>query len=299
MDDIEQSNSSSKIQNQEVKIPGFQRDIFPTNIALSAQDLCELSDILQVANEDAIKLEINAIDSDVDDHLERVKNIKTLMKVQYVSRSQNGDNIVGIGKPTIQDLPDKMSSFFISTDANAREVVNASPLNHVNAFLSFETPNLQIDMINVPSNPTENRSVINVVGRDENWVRATASKLEEFFSSKKTIRPVLHGAGAYDFFLFFLYLPLAISLLASYDEIILSWLVNKSVFFNVISGIYAFFVSLIFARILFQLARWIFPPIEYFKTSRTRANTIRAVTGFVLSSLFLSALYDLFKYFFQ
>lgn len=297
MTKTEEIETSSKIDlEQDIKLPGFQRDIFPTNIALSAKDICKLSKIIKQANDNAIKVELETVNENAEDRAERIDRIKELMKVEYILRAQSGDNIKGLESPVEEDFPDKVASFFISSNQYAIDLVNNSPMNHVNAFLSFEQPSMKIDLITLPSNPTENRSVINIVGRDEDWVRATADELEEFFDKKKTIRPVIHGSGAYDFFLFILYLPIIIGFFARYDKQILPWLSEKSFLFNVIFGIYLFFLTLIFARVVFQFIRWLLPPIEYYKTSQTKANTLRFVSAGIMGTLLVSGLYDFGKY---
>jgi hypothetical protein len=280
---------------ENISIPEFARNLFPTNFVLSAAELCELSKIIQEANASALDLELLPIDNDEDQN-EKADRIRKLMKVEYEFSASHGDHILGFGCPVVEDFPDRLSSFFISNSAFAKRVVNQSPLNHVNAYLSFSTPSLKLDLITLPSNPTENRSVINVVGKNENWVRATAEKLEEFFQKKKTLRPVIHGSGAYDLLLFGLYLPVIIGLLAKFDEQILLWINEKSIILNAIIAIYVFFLALLFGRLLFQTIRWLLPPTEYFKSSRTTATVARFAIGALIVSISTAALYDFFKH---
>tara|TARA_R110002096_G_scaffold436056_1_gene666535 strand:- start:94931 stop:95842 length:912 start_codon:yes stop_codon:yes gene_type:complete len=289
-----QSQISSGQQN---KIPEFKRDIFPTNIALSAADICELAAIIKQSNDEAIKLELETVDREAEDRQERVNGISNLMQVKYILRASNGDEIVGLEIPAEDDLDDYLSTFYISSEEYARLQVNQTPLNHVSALLSFKQPSLKLDWVNPPSNPTENTSVINIVGRNENWVRATAGKLEDFFDKKKTIRPVIHGSGAYDYLLFLLFLPAIIGLLAKYDTLIFRWAEEKSQLFNVVLGIYFLLLTLLFAHIVFKIVRWVFPPIEYYKVSNKRATGLRAIVILALGTLLLSGLYDFLKYF--
>lgn len=282
----------------QAKVPQFHRDIFPANVVLSANDLCELSRLVGKVNDSALSLEIAAIEQSIDDKGEREQNIKNLMKVEYILRATNGDTIQGWGVPILDDFFERLSSFFISNSSYANRVVNSDPLNSVNAFLSFSAPSLKMDLITLPSNPTENRSVINVVGRDENWVRATAEKLEEFFENRKTLRPVIHGSGAYDLFLYCIYLPVFIGFLSRLDKHFFSWTAAKTILFNIVFAIYVFFIAILIARLLFQTIRWLFPPIEYYKSSRTPAIAARLIIGSIIGSLLLAALYDFIKYLF-
>lgn len=64
---------------------------------------------------------------------------------------------------------------------------------------------------------------------------------------------------------------------------------------NVVLGIYALLLSLLFARFLFQYLRWLFPPMEYYKRSRWSAYLHRALAGVIFSTLILNAIYDIVK----
>ncbi len=295
-----QPESSTLVNNTDhFRIPEYQRNIFPTNIYMSAKDICVFSSIIKEANEASLKIELEAIKDGDENKEQKTGQIKDLMRVEYNLRAPNGDNINGLNIPNESDFPDRLVSFFISNEQIARRAINQSPQNHVNAFFGFSAPPLKIDVMNFPSNPTPNNSVINVVGRNEDWVRATADKIQEFLGTKKTIRPVIHGSGAYDLFLFGLYLPINLGLLERYDAHIFPWLEQKSILFNVVFGIYLFFLFLIAARLLFQIIRWLFPPVEYYKQSRTKAMIVRGLIGTALFILFSSALNSFGKYLFH
>ena len=163
-------------------------------------------------------------------------------------------------------------------------------------LLLFEKPTLKIDVRTLPSNPTENRSVINICGRDEDWLIATTNRIQEFLRGKKCFRPVIHGSGTYDYFVYLVFLPALIWLLLTrHGTYFLVWLERQSLFVNVVAAIYAFLLSLLFARFLFQYIRWLFPPMEYYKKNRVRAYAHRLLAGTVGSAIILSAIYDLVK----
>ncbi len=169
-------------------------------------------------------------------------------------------------------------------------------MNTVEVFFGFEKPTLKIDLQTLPSNPTGNRSVININGRDEDWVISTADRINEFLRKKRAFRPIIHGSGTYDYFIFLAFLPAIIWLYFRYAGGEFStWIDGQSIFLNVILGIYAILVSLLLARFLFQYVRWLFPPIEYYKKSRVGAYVHRVVAGAIGSTVLLSAIYDLSK----
>jgi len=279
--------------------PLYRRDINPTNLVLSASDLFEFSELIFEINKRAIKLEIDGANMDnFDSAADAKKRIRELMQIDYHYMVENGDSVEGLGLPKTDDylFPDKLKSFYISNSGYAKRTVDQRPMNTIDAFLGFETPSLKIDLITLPSNPTENRSVINVNGRNEDWVISSTERINDFFEKRRTIRPAIHGSGAYDYFVHIAFLPVIIWILLNLEEVkILKWLEEKSIFINIIVGIYAILTSLLLARFLFQYIRWLFPPIEYYKKSRIGSHIHRTIAGVILASMFLSATYDIMK----
>jgi hypothetical protein len=107
---------------------------------------------------------------------------------------------------------------------------------------------------------------------------------------------VIHGSGTYDYFIFLAFLPAVIWFIMKWDGIT-SWLSRQPIFLNVVLEIYFLFVSLLFARFVFQYFRWLFPPIEYYKKSRVRAYTHRILFSAIFTAIVLSAIYDLLRTF--
>ena len=129
---------------------------------------------------------------------------------------------------------------------------------------------------------------------------STEGRIKEFLARKKVFRPIIHGSGSYDYFLYLLFLPVIIFLYCQYGSVYFTeWTILQPVFLNVILGIYAFLASLMMARFVFQYVRWLFPPIEYYKTSRTGAFVHRGLAVMVGSAILLSAAYDLLKIVFK
>lgn len=280
-----------------MRVPQYRRDIFPTNAVVSAHDLVELCQIVSDANERAKNIEFNNLDVSKFESPEQGRNrVNELVRVEYNYVAANSDSVQGLGIPKVDDqaFPEELRSFFVSNASYTRRAINVAPLNIVDAFLSFEKPSLKIDVQTFPSNPTTNKSVINVMGRDEDWVISTASRIEEFLKHKKVFRPVIHGPGTYDYFVYLAFLPALIWLLLKRAPVN-SWLASQPVFLNVILGIYVLLISLLFARFIFQYFRWLFPPMEFYKTSRVGAYTHRIIAGAILIAIISSAGYDLLK----
>lgn len=203
----------------------------------------------------------------------------------------------GLGVPNTADrnFPDELMTIFFSNSTFTERAIKIQPRNMVNVFLSFEKPSLKLDLQTLPSNPTDNRSVINIEGRNEAWVISTAQKIDDFFKKRKATRPIIHGSGAYDYIIYLAFLPAVIWLFYKYAAPVSSWLEQQTIFLNVILGIYGLLLSLLFARFLFQYARWLFPPMEYYKRSRLGAFIHRSIATVVATGVGVSAIYDLVK----
>lgn len=281
-----------------VRVPLYRRNLFPTNLVLSAEDLREFCELLVDANEKAKELEYGKLDLSTFDSPEQARQrVNELMPIEYNYTAGNEDSVQGLGVPKTDErtFPDDLQSIFASNAAFAERVIKLRPLNTVEVFLGFDKPSLKIDLQTLPSNPTENRSVINVAGRDEDWVISTAQKIDDFFKKRKAVRPIIHGSGTYDYFIYLLFLPAAIWLFYKRGAWVAEWLSNQSVFLNVVLGVYAILLTLLLARFVFQYVRWLFPPMEYYKRSRWGAFIHRGIAGALGSAVVLGAAYDLVK----
>jgi hypothetical protein len=281
-----------------IRVPQYRRDLFPTNLVLSAEDLKEFCELLAEANERAKELEYSKLNLSTFDSPEQARqHVNELMLIEYNYAAANGDSIQGLGIPRTDErtFPDDLKSIFASNASFASRAINTRPLNTVEAFLGFEKPSLKIDLQTLPSNPTENRSVIDVAGRDEDWVISTAQRIEEFFKKRKAVRPIIHSSGTYDYFIYLLFLPAAVWLFYKQGSGLANWLGNQSVFINVVLGVYAILLTLLLARFVFQYVRWLFPPMEYYKRSRLGAFIHRGIAAALGSAVVLGATYDMVK----
>jgi hypothetical protein len=133
------------------------------------------------------------------------------LRVSYRIALTEVDFIEGTDIPHLgrSELDAPLRSICISnTDIFSKAARGIKPQNCVDLYLDFKHPPLAIDFYNMPSNPTANGSVVNVYGFNEDWVNSTHKQLQDFFERIAVKRRAfLHGSGMYDFFLYFLYLP--------------------------------------------------------------------------------------------
>ena len=81
----------------EPQIPQFRRNIFPSNIILSAEDLNEFSHLIAEANERAKKIEFANLNMENFDSPEHAtKRLNELMPVEYNYTAKNGDSVDGL-----------------------------------------------------------------------------------------------------------------------------------------------------------------------------------------------------------
>jgi hypothetical protein len=291
--------SSKKISSTPIdRIPQYTRNLLPTNLILSAEDIGEFCELISDINGRSQKIEFNNLDltafKDSDVAWERVLKV---MALEYNYRAAGGDSVQGLGVPNTADLmfPDDLISIFVSNVSFSERTVNIRPLNTVEVFLSFEKPSLKIDLQTIPSNPTGNLSVININGRDEDWVISASERIQGFLKKRSAPRPIIHGSGTYDYFVYLAFLPALILAFIGRGSPVARWLEQQSMFLNVVLALYALLLSLLTARFLFQYIRWLFPPMEYYRRSRVGAYMHRAIAGFIGSAIFLSATYDMLK----
>ena len=281
-----------------ISVPQYRRDLFPSNLVLSAEDLKAFAELLSEANNKSKELEYKQLDpSAFNNDQEMWQRVNEAMPIEYNYVAHKGDSVQGLGIPRTDErtFPDDLQSMFISNASFALRAFNFRPLNTVEVFLGFERPSLKIDFQTLPSNPTENRSVINVAGRDEDWVISTTKKIEEFLEKRKAMRPIIHKAGTYDYLLYFAFLPAVIWLFYKLEIGLKTWLENQTVFLNVVLGAYAILLTLLLASFVFRYVRGLFPPVEYYTKSRVGAVIHRRIAVTVVSSIILVAIYDLVK----
>lgn len=177
---------------------------------LSAADLKEFAELLSEANNRSREIEFQNRDVNSFPSDEAARDqIHGLMPIEYDYLARNGDSVKGLGIPNVEEraFPEDLNTIFISNASFAERAIKERPRNTVEVFIAFHKPTLKMDLLTLPSNPTENRSIINVAGSDEAWVIATTEKIKDFFARKRTTRPVIHGSGAYDSFIHLLFLP--------------------------------------------------------------------------------------------
>lgn len=279
--------------------PQFRRDIFPRNHVFSAQDLSDLYKLVADLNEKSKEIEFSNLELGPDDDAVKLKSaVHEVVQVECSIKTSSGDNATAIGGKILDssDFYDEIQTFFISNSTYANKIRSINIANGIDIFLDFRKPTLKIDLRTLPSNPTENGSVINIYGSDEGWVATAEGRIRSFLDRRQSARPFLHGSGTYDYVLQFVWFPSFLWIYAKYGLLSDSYFHGKSIMFNVVFGIYAFLMVALTARFFFQYFRWLFPPMEYYKSKRTGAYIHRGIIIFLLSGFIVNAGYDFVKF---
>ena len=281
-----------------IRVPEYRRDLFPRNLVVSAADIRKICELVSVLNDVAVDLEKSSIPEDDENREEKFARIDELMRIQYEYTEDSGNYVVGSGLPDTdgRQFPDGLQSFYVSNSSYSMNASKRRPLNCVDIFIDFSTPNLWLDLTSSPSQPTPNKSVINIYGRDENWVVSANTRISDLLSSCQSRLSFVHGAGTYEQFTYLLYIPLVVifSMYLGLDQK-LRFLDTFSFPMQLLISIWMIILSLMIGRQVFQYLRWLMPPMEYYKNKRTVAYGHRIILGFVFGGLFVAALYDVLK----
>jgi hypothetical protein len=278
----------------------YRRDIRIANVVLSQGDLEELFLVIASRTKDAISLQVQSENPTLFENEEQiVREVTNCMRISHVVRDTKANSITGYDVPDLQghDFPDDIQSIFISTRETFQAIATRSPRNYVEAFISFVRTPVALNFIYMPSNPTENGSIINVYGYNEGWVVSTFQKLKEFIEKKMGQRSLVHKSGVYDLFLYLIVLPPVLWLVyriersfpAIFDDIPRSAVIAIYV--------YTLLLVLVGARLLFQYLRWLFPLVEYVPRRSLGPQAHRKILWLLLSGLAIAFLYDVARFF--
>ena len=195
----------------------LRRDILVRNIRMSADELIELFQLLGRRNAEAQALQTQSENITLFESEDQLKReLQKWLRVNYRIALTDLDTIEGTDAPELSktEIRGALQSVYISnTEIFARGTRGNKPQNCFDLYLDFRQPPLAINFLNMPSNPTENGSVVNVYGYNHDWVNSTHRQLQDFFGRLAVKRTFLHGSGTYDFFLYCLYLPLILWLM--------------------------------------------------------------------------------------
>jgi hypothetical protein len=266
---------------------------------------------LKEASDEAVQLEISAIRNNpqllgtLSDpartsslHAEHEARVKTLNAVGIILQAANGERVIGFDESLLE--PDRLPTPLVSASLETGLLYRTSQPgqvapNRAVVQFDFSKPPL-IDLSNPSGAPTPNGSMLLVAGTNTTWVSGTYSKLEGILSRNRNNWGWLHGSHIYDFLLFIVGLPVALSA----GSLVADWPLAMSMHSTLRTAliVYSFFVALYGFRLAFSLTRWLYPHVELRHEPkpfylRLRATIVIVLLG-ALGSLIASGLIKLF-----
>jgi len=276
----------------------YRRDIRVENVILNQTDLVNLISIIQNKTNDAQRLHIKSIGpASLDEQKELEEDIQRVFRISYNIMDFEDNSFSGYDTINTNsgDFPDKIKSVYISNSEAFKEAANGRlPQNSVDIFIDFKRPSMAINFFNLPSNPTENNSIANVYGLNEDWVISTHQKVREFFDKRKTKRSFIHRSGIYDLFLLGVYIPILLWVAFRIESKFPNAIKESSIVSLIAIYAYGVLLSLMLGRVIFQYLRWLFPIVEY-DSKRSIAPQIRGVIGIILLGLGTAFFYDIIR----
>lgn len=278
----------------------YQRDLSIEGVILNQDDIDELSNLLEKQNGNASALEVEVAvkqlspDSDVTKENLQTEADKAFRINYSISDVDEKSSIEGVDRLKLKDFntPNEIKTIYLSTGGHFNRIYGRYPNNYVNIFLDFRRQSLALDLKTLPSNPTENRSCLNVVGYDEAWVISTYEKLTKFFRDRATKRKLLHGSGTYDFVLYLILVPLFLFYATRYEKELLSWLPTNSQVLTVGVYVYILIIIMFVFRQLFYFARWLYPTVEYVSGKLSSPTKYRTILTAIFSATFIGVIVD-------
>lgn len=269
-----------------------------TSFSVKKSDLNRLFQILQERCHAAGEIEVTNFKKMVqnDEIYEQDKiKIKQGFELKLTITGLDGQEIWG-GINEIFDspnFPDQIKSIYVNSEIPLKVPYNYSPRNSLEFFLDFSKPEL-FNLSILPSQETPNASNVAVQGYDATWVHGVFNEFSNFINRHPAKLTWLHKHSIYDLLVWIFGLPFSFWVTYKLSNILYSIFGNLPTIVQSASYVYVFLASLIFFRLLFHYARWVWPIIEY-RSPGNLGQRHRIILGGITLGLVSAFIYDIFK----
>ena len=270
---------------------------------LSIKDLLELFEILSKKALEVTEAEILNLpqlpDKTPKEIDEAQKYIRDILKLNVQLVGTKGEIVISQNKSIFDEnnIPKDLRLVVFENSYNFNFNMKKMPNNYFEVRIDFTKPPV-FDLSTSPDNPTLNNSYIKVTGNNETWVTGVYQIIVAFFKDKKTNRNRIHSKNTYLLFLYVLMFPFTFWSLFRIDIHLQPAIFNISKILLVALYTYVFFVILLIYRLLFNYARWMFPPIEFVRNNESKMSKHRRILLGIIVSLALAFLYDFLRFIF-
>lgn len=300
MDDkpIEKPQDLSVIEDKDYTYKSSYRFQAIPPCTITLDDLKKLYEILKTAATEGSEIEIAKLkktpgQTDTDfDNLKRYA--RTLFKVTIQIYGSKGDYIFTESPSMFNEssLPDTVTKIvFDNTQRFKAMLQQKEPTNKFHIEFDFTKQRI-FDLTTMPSEPTPNKSFLNIQGENDTWVSGTYNKIIEFLQERGNKHGLFHKRNVYDLFLFFFIIPLSLRLLFNVNKSLPLHFAELSAFFKVACYLYFSFSILMVYRLVFNYTRWIFPYVDLVISPRKGAIVHRMVLGVILLGFLTTFLWD-------
>jgi hypothetical protein len=269
-----------------------------TCFSVEKTDLNRLFQILQERCHAASEIEVNNFkqmgQTDEIYELDKIK-IKQGFDLKLTVSSLDGQELLG-GINEIFDspnFPEQIKSIYVNSEIPLRVPYNYYPRNSLELFLDFSKPEL-LNLSILPSQETPNESNIAVQGYDSTWVHGVFNEFSNFIKIHPAKLTWLHKHSIYDLLVWLFGLPFGFWITYKLSDILNKIFYNINSIVQSAAYVYVFLASLIFFRLLFHYARWVWPLIEYRSSSNIELKH-RIILGAITIGLISKFIYDIIK----
>ncbi|MCZ4270819.1 hypothetical protein [Maritalea porphyrae] len=194
---------------------------------------------------------------------QRAQRVRDALIVTVTVTGSNGIMTTGHGEEFFEssEFPDSVDQVFFDTSFSPKALLDHDPTEQATLLLDFTRP-LLLDVSNPPTAQTPNNSNYFISSTSESWARSLSSQLSEFFADRKLPTNWIHKAGAYDWLLMLLGLPLSLwGTFRAYNLFFGNLDLNSGI--QIPIHIYFMFLSLYIFRGLFAYFKWMVPKMEF------------------------------------
>lgn len=194
---------------------------------------------------------------------EKVKTKAEAFRISVTIKGQDGASLFGndIDLFSSPNLPDVISSIYMSNIPAYEGVTRTKPLNAFTLYLDFSKPPL-LDSNNVVSAPTPNFSNLTIDGGRDSWVAGISDAVMGIINFRGNNRTWLHRAFVYDFGLLLLGFPAGIYVCWKFSALVENHLGSIHSFLSATAYFYIVVVVAWAWRVFFGYTRWAFPSVE-------------------------------------
>ncbi|TFH42605.1 MAG: hypothetical protein E4G94_05995 [ANME-2 cluster archaeon] len=269
-----------------------------SSFSVTKEDLLKLFQILQERSHAAGDIEVanfKKLDQSDEDYEKNKKTLKEGFNLRPTIVSADGKELIGNFKDIFEspNFPDQIKSIYVNSEIPLKVGYNYYPANSFELFLDFSKPDL-FNLSFLPSQATPNESNIAVQGYDATWSHGVFNEFNSFVKNCPSKMALLHRHSVYDFLVWILGLPFGFWMSYKFSGILNKIFGGLSSFVLNGSYVYVFLASLVFFRLLFHYARWVWPLVEH-KSSKNRAIKHQIILGAIALGILTAFFVDLIK----